>query len=362
MKIKHKQQNNSKTVKNKITVGTGLEYARGITLIALVITIIVLLILASVAINLTLGDNGIFRKSKEAKTKYEVAQYIDRIEAARGAVAIEYEGIVTLDTWIEQIYVEKIVPRGNITKKNEESAIVETEEGYLIEITADKVRYIENSSDPEQPIKKEITNITLDKNGIQLQEGDKETLTITIEPEGIENAEVEWTSDNTEIATVNTQGEVTGIKEGTAIITVTAKNDNTINDKCTVTVTRVGIRIGDYINYTPDSTTPYSKDKLTASIVGASHTADLDQEKLEWQILRIYDDGKIDLIGSIGENGSAHQSIKLKGYSGYNNGVYVLNDVCKHLYSKPSKGISARSVNIEDAEKWLTEGKNRWTV
>ena len=38
----------------------------GITLIALVVTIIVLLILAAVAINLTIGDNGIFTRAQDA--------------------------------------------------------------------------------------------------------------------------------------------------------------------------------------------------------------------------------------------------------------------------------------------------------
>ena len=43
--------------------------ARGITLIALVITIIVLLILAGVTIAALSGDNGILTKAKEAKQK-----------------------------------------------------------------------------------------------------------------------------------------------------------------------------------------------------------------------------------------------------------------------------------------------------
>ena len=44
---------------------------KGITLIALVITIIVLLILAGVSIATLTGENGIFSKSQEAKEKYE---------------------------------------------------------------------------------------------------------------------------------------------------------------------------------------------------------------------------------------------------------------------------------------------------
>ena len=39
----------------------------GITLIALVVTIVVLLILAGISINTILGDNGIISRSKEAK-------------------------------------------------------------------------------------------------------------------------------------------------------------------------------------------------------------------------------------------------------------------------------------------------------
>ena len=53
---------------------TNLRKNRGITLIALVITIIVLLILAGVAISMLSGENGILRKAAEAKTKTEEGQ------------------------------------------------------------------------------------------------------------------------------------------------------------------------------------------------------------------------------------------------------------------------------------------------
>ena len=46
----------------------------GITLIVLVITVIVMLILAAVVLNMTLGDNGIIKKAGEAANKYEEAQ------------------------------------------------------------------------------------------------------------------------------------------------------------------------------------------------------------------------------------------------------------------------------------------------
>ena len=47
---------------------------RGITLIALVVTIIILLILAGVTLNIALSDNGLFSETKEAAEKYKQAQ------------------------------------------------------------------------------------------------------------------------------------------------------------------------------------------------------------------------------------------------------------------------------------------------
>ena len=50
---------------------------RGITLVALVVTIVVLLILAGVSINLVLGNNGIIAKAKDAETKSAEAREND---------------------------------------------------------------------------------------------------------------------------------------------------------------------------------------------------------------------------------------------------------------------------------------------
>lgn len=51
-----------------------LKGQKGITLVALVITIIVLLILAGVTINLTLGNNGIWKSAEGAANNYTNAQ------------------------------------------------------------------------------------------------------------------------------------------------------------------------------------------------------------------------------------------------------------------------------------------------
>ena len=61
----------------------------GITLVALVVTIVVLLILAGVSINLVLGNNGIIAKAKEARDKSAQASQNDLIAMNELAQAIE---------------------------------------------------------------------------------------------------------------------------------------------------------------------------------------------------------------------------------------------------------------------------------
>ena len=63
---------------------------KGITLVALVVTIVVLLILAGVSINLVLGDNGIVKKAQDAKTKSAEASEND-LKGMNGLVS-EMEG------------------------------------------------------------------------------------------------------------------------------------------------------------------------------------------------------------------------------------------------------------------------------
>ena len=52
---------------------------KGITLVALVVTIVVLLILAGVSINLVLGENGLITKATRAREEYKKAAYFEEL-------------------------------------------------------------------------------------------------------------------------------------------------------------------------------------------------------------------------------------------------------------------------------------------
>ena len=80
-----------------------------------------------------------------------------------------------------------------------------------------------------------VTEVTLDKTELTLTEGETETLTATVRPDNADNKKVKWSSDKTEIATVDGAGKVTAVKAGEAVVTVTTE-DGGKTASCKVTV------------------------------------------------------------------------------------------------------------------------------
>ena len=81
-----------------------------------------------------------------------------------------------------------------------------------------------------------VSGITLDKTELALTVGDTQTLAATILPSDAANKSVSWSSDNPSVATVDENGKVTAVAEGTAKITVTTVDGKKTAD-CAVTVT-----------------------------------------------------------------------------------------------------------------------------
>ena len=65
---------------------------RGITLIALIVTIIVLIILAGVSISMVVGDNGIITQAQKAKQETEIKSDEEKIRLAINVVQIKNNG------------------------------------------------------------------------------------------------------------------------------------------------------------------------------------------------------------------------------------------------------------------------------
>lgn len=65
---------------------------KGITLVALIITIIVLLILAGVVIAMTIGDEGIINKSQHAVEEYKKSEIKEELQLAVTAIQMKLTG------------------------------------------------------------------------------------------------------------------------------------------------------------------------------------------------------------------------------------------------------------------------------
>ena len=80
-----------------------------------------------------------------------------------------------------------------------------------------------------------VTGVELNKSTLSLDEGDTYTLTATVAPADAANKAVTWTSSNSSVATVDSNGKVTAVSSGTATITVTTV-DGGKTATCAVTV------------------------------------------------------------------------------------------------------------------------------
>lgn len=96
---------------------------------------------------------------------------------------------------------------------------------------------IESTQTPSSEVKK--ASITVDKTTVELQVGEQTLVTATVT--NADNGNKTWTSSNNEVATV-AAGTITGVKEGTATITVSLDSDPTVKAEIAVTVTKKQIQ------------------------------------------------------------------------------------------------------------------------
>ena len=120
---------------------------KGITIIALVVTIVVLLILAGISIAAITGDNGIINKSDEARIETEIATYKEQLEVIKHE---EYADGYTLsvDTFLDKyakaVQEDKMFREAKEVTADHENkvVIVVTKEGYRFEVTLEDTTYV----------------------------------------------------------------------------------------------------------------------------------------------------------------------------------------------------------------------------
>ncbi len=86
--------------------------------------------------------------------------------------------------------------------------------------------------------KNPVQSISLDQDTVTMNTGEETTLIATVLPENATNKGVSWTSSNEAVATVSSEGVVTGVSVGKAIITAET-NDGGKTDTCEIMVESV---------------------------------------------------------------------------------------------------------------------------
>lgn len=166
---------------------------------------------------------------------------------------------VTLEVGAKYTLEASILPAemdtGVLWKSADESVVSVTETG---EITAHKAGFVNVTATAKADTSKTAvckvtvvnkgggtpaTSITLSAQVLNLGFGETKLLSVTVSPDNAVMPELTWSSDNDTVVKVD-NGKVTGVKEGSAIVTVSTVTGG-LTDSCQVTVTRTGIE-GDW--------------------------------------------------------------------------------------------------------------------
>ena len=119
-----------------------LKNTKGITLIALVVTIVVLLILAGVTISLLLDENGIIAKSKDARTETRVSQIEDEVGMWKQHNFINKESNQaqeSADTMLASLISRKLLTEDEIDREQELITIKKKDGTVIKEISYSSV-------------------------------------------------------------------------------------------------------------------------------------------------------------------------------------------------------------------------------
>ena len=142
-----------------------------------------------------------------------------------------------------------------------------------------------------------VTEVTLDRAELTLTEGETETLTATVKPDNADNRKVAWSSDKTDVATVDGAGKVTAVKAGEAVVTVTTE-DGGKTASCKVTVKAKAVNVTEVtLDKTELTLTEGETETLTATV----RPDNADNRKVTWssdktEVATVDSDGKVTAV------------------------------------------------------------------
>ena len=302
--------------------------SRGITLIALVVTIIILLILAGISISMLTGQNGILNRAVEAKEKTQVANEKEAIGLATMDALTEGKGTIT-----KEILTKKI--KSYLGKNDVELTgngpwqYVGSDGAYTIGASGKVSQGWVYVYDNTQSVTKAPVGVTNGK--ITLNIGDY----INYNP----GTEASYTSE-------------VGITQSSTYTTNGPNWSNTIQD-CN------GSKASDY---QASLDAPENSDKKNyGNGYGVQDYSANQASNVKWQVIGA-DEETGDLL--IFANNKV-SDLRLQGITGYLHGVDELNNAC-NVYGQGKGATGGRSLTFDDTNKLLgrdnTRTNQKWTL
>ncbi|EHJ02117.1 Ig domain protein group 2 domain protein [Clostridium sp. DL-VIII] len=188
-----------------------------------------------------------------------------------------------------------------------------------------------------------VTEVTLDTNSLTLEKGKTSSLIAIIYPDSTTNKTVIWETSDSGVATVDDDGEITGIGVGSAIITCTASDGSGKYATCVVNVTPAVVKVisvalnTNSLNWTVGKTGTFTATILPRNANNQSVTWKSSNTK----VATVSSSGKLTAVGV----GSA--TITCTASDG--SGKYA---TCKVTVTKPTKVTSVK----------LNTNNLNWTV
>ena len=293
-----------------------------------------------------MGDDGIIQKAKEQAEATRRAS----AEEEMNRLVLEYQ-LASKDETLESFLQEKVT-EGRIdgVTDNGDGTITITKkvEGKDYTITVKK------PAAPTPSVKVGAIRVVSDSTGAGSSLGEASTRKGTTLYIMIESTISGGTT------TVSPQVPYAVTENGTYKFTVTGTVDGkTYTKNVTATVNQYKneinldeIQIGDYVNYTYDIDSASSSYTLESKYSGYSSNQTIAQTTgLTWKVLNV--DKENDTVDIISTNPTS-STVYFYNILGYNNGPYLMNEICKAQYSNKTLGVNARSINLLDMEKQLT--------
>ena len=317
---------------------------KAITLIALVVTIVILLILAGVTITMTLGQNGLFTRARAGAVAYNESEVRDDLSM-----------LITQYTW-DKASEKTDKSLGDYLKDNGATSVKANADGTTLEVEYKGYVFTVNKDSGE------ITSVS--KAGPRPQvSGVKVTEDSAGQGNNVEQGKIAADSGKKLYITFTSsiEGGTTTVspavpyevsKNGSYKFTITGTvGGKTYSLEKIVTVNQYKVKtpqVGDIVSYTPD--TPSTGYDLSTAKSGYPNAQTIDgkYDPTTWKIMEVDENGNV--IKLFGVPNSSQSTVSFGNSTGYNNGVYLLNDICKSRYGNASLGATARSLTIEDIE------------